>query len=82
MKKKILALFVTLATVLLLIFSSPISANSGDNSSKPGNGQGDANHEHHGPPGQDDDVKPGWGYGDKNHNHYGYGYGYKYKGEK
>jgi len=81
MKKKIPALIVTLATVLLLIFSSPISAKGGDDSTKPGYGQGDRNHQHYGPPGQnDEDDKPGWGYGDKNHNHYGYGYGYKYKG--
>ncbi|MBN2076471.1 MAG: hypothetical protein JW762_13060 [Dehalococcoidales bacterium] len=32
MKKKILALLVTLATVLLLVFSSPISAKRGDES--------------------------------------------------
>ena len=85
MKKKIPALIVTLATVLLLIFSSPISAKGGDNPSKaekPGYGDGDINHEHYGPPGHSDtDTKPGWGYGDKNHNHYGYGYGNKYKGD-
>ena len=82
MKKKIPALLITLVTVLLLIFSSPISAKGEDNSSKPGNGKGDTNHEHHGPPGQDYHGKPGWGYGDKNHEHLGYGYGYKYKGGK
>ena len=82
MKRKILALLVTVATVLLLIFSSPMSAKGGDNSSRPGNGHGDTNHEHNGPPGQDDTGKPGWGYGDKNHDHYGYGYGYKHKGGK
>ena len=84
MKKKILALFVTLATLLLLIFSSPISAKGGDNPTKgekPGYGDGDTKHEHYGPPGQDDtNGRPGWGYGDLNHFHYGYGY--KYKGDK
>jgi hypothetical protein len=82
MKKKILALLITLATVLLLIFSSPISAKGGDDPSKPGHGQGDGNHQHYGPPGQNDDGKPGWGYGDKNHDHFGYGYGNKNKGDK
>ena len=82
MKKKILALIVTLATVSLLILSSPISAKGGDDSPKPGNGRGDINHGHYGSPGHNDtDVRPGWGYGDKNHNHYGYGYGNKYKGD-
>jgi len=38
----------------------------------PGNGYGDANHEHTGPPGQTDDTcRPGWGYGDTNHEHAG-----------
>ena len=83
MKKKIPALLITLATVLLLIFSSPILAKGGNDSPKPGHGKGDTNREHFGPPGQeDDDGKPGWGYSDKNHEHYGYGFGNKYKGEK
>lgn len=82
MKNKILALLLTLATVLLLTFSSPISAKGGNNSAKPGNGHGDTNHEHYGPPGQNDGYeRPGWGYGDKNHDHYGYGYGNKDKGD-
>jgi len=82
MKKKIPALLVTLATVSLLIFSSPISAKGGDDSPKPGNGQGDIKREHYGPPGLSDiDTRPGWGYGDQNHNHYGYSYGNKYKGD-
>ena len=76
MKKKILALLLTLATISLLVFSSPISAKGGGNSSKPGNGQGDTNHDHFGSPGQREEYeKPGWGYGDNNHDHYGYGYG-------
>jgi hypothetical protein len=38
----------------------------------PGNGYGDSNHEHTGPPGQTDDTcRPGWGYGDTNHEHSG-----------
>ena len=79
MKKKILALLVTLTTVLLLVFSSPISAKGRDDFPKPGYGQGDTKHEHYGPPGHSDtDARPGWGYGDQNHVHYGY----KYKGDK
>lgn len=80
MKKKILALLLTLATVSLLICSTPISARGGDNpaqTEKPGNGQGDAHHEHYGPPGHSNThERPGWGYGDRNHYHYGYGYRY------
>ena len=80
MKKKILALLLTLATISLLVFSSPISAKGGVDSSKPGNGKGDTNHDHVGSPGQHgEDERPGWGYGDKNHGHYGYGYGNKDK---
>ena len=38
----------------------------------PGNGYGDLNHDHSGPPGQEHDAcRPGWGYGDDNHNHRG-----------
>ena len=38
----------------------------------PGNGYGDTNHEHTGPPGQTGDAcRPGWGYGDTNHDHGG-----------
>ena len=38
----------------------------------PGNGKGDVNHSHTGPPGQGADAcYPGNGYGDKNHDHYG-----------
>jgi hypothetical protein len=81
MKRKILAFLVTLATVLLLIFSSPILAKVGDNPTneeKPGYGYGNTDREHIGPPGQNDtDERPGWGYGDRNHYHYGYGYRYK-----
>ncbi|UCD10062.1 MAG: hypothetical protein JSU79_05325 [Dehalococcoidales bacterium] len=81
MKKMFPALLVTVTTVLLLIFSSPISAKGGDNSPRPGNGQGDTKHEHYGPPGHSDtDARPGWGYGDRNHYHYGYGY--RYRGDK
>ncbi|HEY93429.1 MAG TPA: hypothetical protein G4O15_00630 [Dehalococcoidia bacterium] len=84
MKKKIPALLVTLATVSLLVFSSPISAKGGDNPTKEeksGYGYGDIKREHYGPPGHNDtNARPGWGYGDQNHYHYGYGY--KYKGDK
>ncbi len=83
MKKKILALLLTLVTVLMLVFSSPISAKSGDDSLKPGYGRGDSGREHYGPTGQEvKDGRPGWGYGDKNHIHYGYGYGNMYKDHK
>ena len=38
----------------------------------PGNGYGDTNHEHSGPPGRDAGACwPGWGYGDNNHEHSG-----------
>ena len=83
MKKKIVALFFTLATVSLLVFSSPISARGGGDSSRPGNGQGDINHDHYGSsPQHEDGERPGWGYGDKNHDHYGYGYGNRDKDYK
>ncbi len=83
MKKKILALLVTLVTVFLLVFSSPISAKGGGDSPKPGKGQGDTKHEHFGPPGHNDsNGKPGWGYGDSNHTHFGYGFGNRSKHNK
>ena len=76
-KKKIVALLVTLITVLLLVFSSPISAKRGNDTSEPGYETGD-NHPHGGPPGHNENARPGWGYGDKNHEHTG-PYGYRHK---
>ena len=76
-RKKVLAVLVTLSVVCLLIFSTPIAAKGGDNTSRPGNGHGDSKHEHLGPPGHSDsDDRPGYGYGDRNHYHYGYSYHY------
>jgi hypothetical protein len=79
MKKKILALLLTLIIVSLLVFSSPISASKGGvDSPKPGKGQGDTNHEHYGSPGHSEtNERPGWGYGDRNHHRYGYSYQYQ-----
>jgi hypothetical protein len=80
MKKKILALLVTFVTILLLIFSSPISAKIGNDSPESGYETGD-NHPPGGPPGHNDNIRPGWGKGDEmNHEHTGpYGYGYRHK---
>ena len=50
-------------------FTVTISSSSG---CYPGNGYGDTNHDHSGPPGRDNsDCWPGYGYGDTNHDHSG-----------
>lgn len=50
--------------------SFSVTVSLSDGGCYPGNGYGDANHEHSGPPGTSADAcYPGNGYGDKNHDH-------------
>ncbi len=59
-------------TVTVTFSRGSASQVSAPTSCHPGWGNGDANHDHTGPPGQGEDAcYPGHGYGDKNHDHSG-----------
>ena len=67
-------LLYAVATALLLLLCATALSEDGwvpSDCESPGWGWGDENHEHNGPPGQDDDSRPGHGWGDENHDHSG-----------
>ena len=68
-KKSLFAVAMTGVIASQLFMQTAFAAPPTDNT-RPGNGHGDNNHVHTGPPGGQS-VRPGWGHGDKNHVHTG-----------